>query len=977
MTEYLRIHVDHIEGDLLYGYTKSSAEVAVVLFSPNEEVDHRYITTLVKQGSQINIVDYTLSEDVYHPRIIIFEPDYLVDVTAIASCCESYGNTHLTHLINRLRPTTHTEAILLGNFASQLLDEEVHGLYNRPYRDSVMEFFRRNTLSLLAANVSNSFHDQARNQQHNIHKAFSHQLTQKHAEAILEPSFISEVYGLQGRMDYLQADYSLLIEQKSGQCGWPQQHPDIPVEQAKHAMQMTLYGAVVEHLNSDKSSPITCLLYSKYSQALLPLKPSDALLHEAIKIRNHIVHAEYTYALEGYNILSTLTADNLNTRSTTSKLWTHYQRPQIEQVLSFIHAADEMERAYYYRMMQFVSREHLYSKIGNGVMGEHGFASKWYDTLEEKIEKGDICHQLHLISPTHGHEGKVEQLVFSLDESTDLQATNFRKGDIVVLYPYAEGSSPDVRKRIIYRCILSETNERTLRLTLRAPQSDAHILLRDANSLWAIEHDFMEAAHGACYRALHAFLSMPRERKDLLLLRREPRIDGTLTLKGEYGEFDSLVLRSKQARDIFLLVGPPGTGKTSHGLMSILREELLSSPDSAILLLAYTNRAVDEICDKLIEAQFDFIRMGNPNTCSEEYHPYLLDTMVAASTSLTEVHQHIKQSRIVVGTAITLNAHSELFALKSFALAIVDEASQILEPYILGILSATHAGRQAVERFILIGDHKQLPAVVKQSAEESHVDEPLLHNALLTNCRESLFERMIKRYGTDPRVTYTLHRQGRMHHDIALFPNTAFYRGMLTEVMPEQCAPLDEERESQGDAIASLFAHRVAFLDTPSPNRTRTDKMNIAEATAIASMAIATYNKYKQSFDPHRTLGIIVPYRIQIAAIRSAIAEYGIPVLNDITIDTVERYQGSQRDVIIYGFTIHQLEQLDFLTEQTLIEEGVTIDRKLNVVMTRARKHLFMTGNAALIASNPLFAQLIDFIDNRNGLFSLTTEQEN
>ena len=181
-------------------------------------------------------------------------------------------------------------------------------------------------------------------------------------------------------------------------------------------------------------------------------------------------------------------------------------------------------------------------------MGEHGFASKWHDTLEEKMEKGDICHQLHLISPTHGHEGKVEQLVFSLDEDTDLQATNFRKGDIVVLYPYTEDTAPDVRKRIIYRCILSETDERTLKLTLRAPQSDAHILLRDADSLWAIEHDFMEASHGACYRALHAFLSMPRERKDLLLLRREPHCDDSLALKGEYGEFNPLVLRSKQAR---------------------------------------------------------------------------------------------------------------------------------------------------------------------------------------------------------------------------------------------------------------------------------------------------------------------------------------------------------------------------------------------------------------------------------------------
>lgn len=975
MTEYLRIHVDHIEGDLLYGHTKSSAEVAVALFSPNEEVDHRYIATLAKQGSQINIVGYTLSEDVYHPRMIIFEPDYLVDVTAIASCCESYGNTHLTHLINRLRPAPHTEAILLGNFASQLLDEEVHGMHNRPYRDSVMEFFRRNTLSLLAANVSNSFHDQARNQQSNIHKAFCNQLTQKRPEAILEPSFISEAYGLQGRMDYLQADHSLLIEQKSGQCGWPQQHPDIPVEQAKHAMQMALYRAVVEHLNGDNSSPTTCLLYSKYPQALLPLKPSDALLHEAIRIRNHIVHAEYTYALEGYNILYTLTADDLNTRATASKLWAYYQRPQIEQVLSSIHTADEMERAYYYRMMQFVSREHLYSKIGNGVMGEHGFASKWHDTLEEKIDKGDICHQLHLISPTHGHEGKVEHLVFSPDEATDLQATNFRKGDIVVLYPYTEETTPDVRKRIIYRCILSDTDDRILKLTLRAPQSDAHILLRDADSLWAIEHDFMEAAHGACYRALHSFLSMPRERKDLLLLRREPRIDDTLTLKGEYGEFNPLVLRSKQARDIFLLVGPPGTGKTSHGLMSILREEQLSSPDSATLLLAYTNRAVDEICDKLIEAQLDFIRMGNPNTCPEEYHPYLLDTVVATSTSLTEVHQHIKRSRIVVGTAMTLNAHNELFSLKSFALAIVDEASQILEPYILGILSATHAGRQAVERFILIGDHKQLPAVVKQSVKESHVDEPLLHEALLTDCRESLFERMIKRYGSDPRVTYMLHRQGRMHHDIALFPNTAFYHGMLTEVTPEQCAPLYNEREVQNNFMTSLFAHRVAFLDIPSPSSTRSDKVNIAEAIAIADMAIATYKQYEQNFDSHRTLGIIVPYRIQIAAIRRAIAKHGIHALNDITIDTVERYQGSQRDVIIYGFTIHHPEQLDFLTEQTLIEEGISIDRKLNVVMTRARQHLFMTGNATLIANNPLFARLVNFINTRNGFFSIPAEQ--
>ena len=997
MTRYLRIHVHRVEDDFLYGHTDSAAEIAVALHTC-DGADHRYMAPLAGREHQVNIVDYKVIGNVYHPRLIILEPDYLVDVSAIAACCEVYGNTHLTHLINRLKPSVHTEAILLGHFASQLLDEEVHGMYGRPYRDSVMDFFRRYTFPLLAVGVSESFHDNARRQRDNIHRVFAHTLSGSDAEAILEPSFISEMLGLQGRIDYLQADHSLLIEQKAGRCGWPQQHPDIPVEQAKHAMQMMLYGIVVEQLHHGQS-PHTCLLYSKYPQALLPLSSSEELLREAIRLRNHIVHAEYRYSDEGYGELLSLAADDLNVRGTSSVLWTRYLQPQIAQTLAPIAAADAMERAYYCRMMQFVSREHLYGKVGNGT-GEHGYAAKWYDTLEEKLAKGDICHRMHLTNPKQGHEGRVEQLTLATDEGTDLQTTNFRCGDIVVLYPYAEGSVPDARRRIVYRCVLSAMTLRTLTLTLRAPQTDARTLLRDAESLWAVEHDFMEASYGSCYRGLHAFLSMPRPRRDLLLLRREPRVDTSLTLQGEYGEFDNLVLRAKQARDMFLLLGPPGTGKTSFGLMSILREELATAPDSAILLLAYTNRAVDEICSRLVEAQLDFLRVGNPYTCPEEYRPYLIDAAVAAGTTLAAVRRHIEQSRIVVGTAMTLGAHNELFTIKSFSLAIVDEASQLLEPHLLGILGAMHQGTSAVERFVLIGDHKQLPAVVRQSAEESRVTDPLLHEALLTDCRESLFERMIKRYATDEHITYMLHRQGRMHRDIAQFPNIAFYRGMLTEATPEQCAPLacisgqpsmtqgnwsvrtmdsaslhGEESPSitsfaASDVASFLFGHRIAFVDITDTEVAPTDKVNLAEAALIAALAFSTYHKYREDFDPHRTLGIIVPYRNQIAAVRHAIGDYGIDMLTHITIDTVERYQGSQREVIIYGFTVHHTAQLDFLTEQTFVEDGAIIDRKLNVVMTRARRHLFMTGNATLLRTVPLFARLLDFVDKKGVFFS-------
>jgi superfamily I DNA and/or RNA helicase len=79
----------------------------------------------------------------------------------------------------------------------------------------------------------------------------------------------------------------------------------------------------------------------------------------------------------------------------------------------------------------------------------------------------------------------------------------------------------------------------------------------------------------------------------------------------------------------------------------------------------------------------------------------------------------------------------------------------------------------------------------------------------------------------------------------------------------------------------------------------------------------------------------------------------------DISIDTVERYQGSQRDVIIYSFTVQQPYQLDFLTANCFEEDGKTIDRKLNVAITRARKQLLMTGNVAILSRNALFSELI------------------
>jgi superfamily I DNA and/or RNA helicase len=88
-------------------------------------------------------------------------------------------------------------------------------------------------------------------------------------------------------------------------------------------------------------------------------------------------------------------------------------------------------------------------------------------------------------------------------------------------------------------------------------------------------------------------------------------------------------------------------------------------------------------------------------------------------------------------------------------------------------------------------------------------------------------------------------------------------------------------------------------------------------------------------------------------------AQWGLPQLEDISIDTVERYQGSQRDVIIYSTGVQDQDGLDFLTANCFEEDAHTIDRKLNVAMTRARKQLIMIGNAGILRKNEIFSELI------------------
>ena len=127
-------------------------------------------------------------------------------------------------------------------------------------------------------------------------------------------------------------------------------------------------------------------------------------------------------------------------------------------------------------------------------------------------------------------------------------------------------------------------------------------------------------------------------------------------------------------------------------------------------------------------------------------------------------------------------------------------------------------------------------------------------------------------------------------------------------------------------------------------------------------MVARIYEDCRIDFDEARTLGIITPYRSQIALIKKEIAALGIPALNRIMVDTVERFQGSERDVIIYSCCINSYFQLKFVSNLTE-EDGTLIDRKLNVALTRARKQMFVTGVPKYLKSNSLYESLLNLME--------------
>ena len=578
----LRVVVREYDGQTII-CDSDDGEVTVLYGNTEQGRDFAYLQKVLRQGMQLNLLDCHVEEEQVTPGLIIVEPDFLIDISALAACFTPYGHHPLLYTLNRLKPAPNSQAILLGNFAGTALDDIISQT-EASTEDSLKRAYRKETLRYEACPDFDepSFCRDAEQQMEHIRQAVSLLKDTLDDKSLLEPSFVCERLGLQGRVDLMTTDMSLLVEQKAGRNMKIEygSHDSHGMQREDHYVQLLLYYGVLRYNFGKSDRQVdTRLLYSRYpaDQGLLTVNYYRTLLREALKLRNQIVATEFLIARDGFGrILPLLNADIIYKGIARDGFFHRYILPELTNLKSQISNLKSIERAYFERMMTFVYREQLCGKLG--VEEGHGSATAdlWQMPLAEKQETGNIFLGLTITGRERSQEDSGYDLItlaFGKDLEQESGQSNFRQGDMVYLYRYER--EPDVRRSILYRGTLTEIDTDRLVVQLANGQQNANIFPVDDGQRWAVEHGDSDTATTSAIRGLYQLMTCDQQRRDLLLGQRVPEADSTLSLSRSYHpDYDEVLQHIKQARDYFLLVGPPGTGKTSKALRYIVEEEV-------------------------------------------------------------------------------------------------------------------------------------------------------------------------------------------------------------------------------------------------------------------------------------------------------------------------------------------------------------------------------------------------------------------
>ena len=427
------------------------------------------------------------------------------------------------------------------------------------------------------------------------------------------------------------------------------------------------------------------------------------------------------------------------------------------------------------------------------------------------------------------------------------------------------------------------------------------------------------------------------------------------------------------AKDLAVVHGPPGTGKTTTLVKAILK---VLEEEEQVLVCAPSNAAVDLLVERLTEKGQNVVRLGHPARVTEQALQQTMDVKIANHPTYTDLkkakqkreefrklafkykrnfgHAERNQRKLLLREASALQAEAEMLEhyiitdimgkaqvvattlvgaaspylhRKRFSTLFIDEAAQALEPACWIPILRTN-------RVVLAGDHCQLPPTIKS------------FEAAKEGLSKTLFEKVI----TTKAVGSLLTVQYRMNKQIMGFSNQQFYGGALVA---------DKQVENHQLTFEEA---PLEFIDTAGCgygeeiNPESLSRYNREEATFMLNHLQSLVESVKISPQENSfSIGVIAPYKAQILLLSEMLPNF--PILKEIedlvTIDTIDAFQGRERDVIYISLVrSNDKGEIGFLEDI----------RRINVAMTRARKKLVIIGDSATLGNHPFYNDLIDYV---------------
>ena len=844
--------------------------------------------------------------------------------------------------------------LALAGITPASLEEEV-----TPHLESLASWFQsqRSTLWDLAAASEQESDEAEEGRRENMVRA--------------ETFLLAPEIGLKGRLDLLwrQSSRQRLLELKTG---GGDEHS---LPRANHRWQVYGYHALLAaRRDISMQKALATLVYSGTpGQAMafgIPFTVRE--LQRVIEKRNILVLSHVTGTPSAPPGPSRCTKCSMLAQCQLASTLLDWQPPEpaqeqeeAEEGTRF--APTEADRAFFAKFYRLLHLE--------GRAGEQQQALLWKTSVEEHVQRGTAINGLRALErPQPNGQGEWLQ-TFACQNTAEL-----RVGDEILL-----SSGNPITGEVVTGTILAISAER---VTVWTPE-----LISNPTT---IERHETVVVHVRTVQNLARWFQANQHLRELVAGTRRPRFTALdVSPLPSFNEEQNLaVARALQLQDYLLISGPPGTGKTSV-IAEIVKR--LCAQGQRVLLAAFTNQAVDNMLKRLdAEGFHDYVRLGHERSVDEQVQQRLLQHLALPETGETEtdgdgegganlfardvaaVRGLLRSHPVVASTTATWSSEKytpvsveqgQHEPLLQFDVALIDEAGQLTIPAILGALRFT-------KRFILVGDEKQLPPLVlsQQAATEGLADS-------LFSFLKRLDADYMQDHPGEISAEVSLRTQYRMNERISRFASQYFYAGQLQphpqvaqRVLELSMPARREEPASEPLAVTRAIrpGHPVVFLNVssaqPLPAQSATKASN-TEARAVRAIVAALLAR---GIAPEE-IGIIAPYRAQVANLRRYLFSgdrsgswQALPLDTPMSIDTVDRFQGGERPVIIMSFATTQAPEAD-----SQLRNFLTNANRLNVALTRAQRKLILVGHAPALQELPVFKELLAYCRSLETLFPL------